>query len=140
MKQKYILRRSLPPFVGFFSQCSCSVCRRKLVSCRHKPIPGERASTALPTPWLSFRTPATIRSIIRTRGFRTPICPGFQYQHWNVHGLKLGNLLFRSLFLARNDSPPILGDFPTDSSQVRDYIFSPTQLGVHDVTIEVDGK
>jgi hypothetical protein len=53
--------------------------------------------------------------------------------------VKPGTFFFVPL-LSINDSPPILGDFPTDSSQVQDYVFSPAQIGTRDVEIEVDGK
>jgi hypothetical protein len=39
-----------------------------------------------------------------------------------------------------DDSPPILGDFPTDPSQAGDYVFSPRELGGHDLQIVVDGQ
>src|SRR5262249_24413047 len=37
-------------------------------------------------------------------------------------------------------SPPIFGDFPTDSSTVEEYLFGAAQIGAHDLEIEVDGK
>jgi hypothetical protein len=39
-----------------------------------------------------------------------------------------------------DDSPPILGDFPTSASAVGNYFFSRAQLGGHDLAIIVDGK
>jgi hypothetical protein len=39
-----------------------------------------------------------------------------------------------------DDSPLILGNFPTSPSQTADYVFSPEQLGGHDFAIVVDGK
>jgi hypothetical protein len=39
-----------------------------------------------------------------------------------------------------DDSPPILGDFPVDASTAADYVFSPDELGGHDLKIEVDGQ
>jgi hypothetical protein len=47
---------------------------------------------------------------------------------------------FSFLFFSFNDSPPIIGDFPTDSSQAFDYIFGSTQIGAQDIEIEVDGQ
>src|SRR5438445_172479 len=38
-----------------------------------------------------------------------------------------------------DDSPPIFGDFPADSSAVKAYFFGPDQVGAHDLAIEVDG-
>lgn len=39
-----------------------------------------------------------------------------------------------------NDSPPILGTFPSDASQSAFYFFDKSQLGGRDFTITVDGK
>jgi hypothetical protein len=39
-----------------------------------------------------------------------------------------------------DDSPPIIGDWPADKSEVANYIFGRTELGAHDLEIEVDGK
>jgi hypothetical protein len=39
-----------------------------------------------------------------------------------------------------DDSPPILGNFPTDEDEIPDYVFGGTQLGGHDLAIVVDGK
>ncbi|WP_341531343.1 hypothetical protein WKK05_37095 (plasmid) [Nostoc sp. UHCC 0302] len=39
-----------------------------------------------------------------------------------------------------NNSPPILGTFPPDSSQNAFYWFDPTQLGGQDLSIIVDGR
>src|SRR3989442_1529890 len=38
-----------------------------------------------------------------------------------------------------DDSPPILGDFPTSSIQANGYFFGSSQLGGHDFKIIVDG-
>jgi hypothetical protein len=50
-----------------------------------------------------------------------------------------GTFFFIPLF-SFNDSPPIIGNFPTNSLQVRDYIFGATQIGAEDIEIEVDGQ
>jgi hypothetical protein len=39
-----------------------------------------------------------------------------------------------------DDSPPIIGDWPADKSAAADYIFGRTDLGAHDLEMEVDGK
>src|SRR6185503_13306056 len=39
-----------------------------------------------------------------------------------------------------NDSPPVIGNFPTDSSQAASYIFGAADVGAHDAEIEVDGQ
>ncbi len=39
-----------------------------------------------------------------------------------------------------NNSPPILGNFPSDSSQNAFYWFDPTQLGGQNLSITVDGR
>lgn len=38
-----------------------------------------------------------------------------------------------------DDSPPVIGDWPADKSGVAEYFFGRTQLGAHDLEIEVDG-
>src|SRR5947207_13456135 len=50
-----------------------------------------------------------------------------------------GTFFFIPLF-SFNDSPPVIGDFPTNSSQVPDYIFGTGQIGAQDIEIEVDGQ
>jgi len=42
--------------------------------------------------------------------------------------------------LNSDDSPPIVGNFPTDASGAADYFFDPKQLGVTNTEIIVDGK
>jgi hypothetical protein len=39
-----------------------------------------------------------------------------------------------------DDSPPIVGHFPTSSSQAPGYFFGSSELGGHDLSIAVDGK
>src|SRR5262249_27247836 len=39
-----------------------------------------------------------------------------------------------------DDSPPILGAFPTDADDIAAYVFGADQLGDHDLQIVVDGK
>jgi len=53
--------------------------------------------------------------------------------------VKRGTFFFIPVF-SFNDSPPVIGDFPTDSSQAASYIFGAAQIGAHDAEIEVDGQ
>jgi hypothetical protein len=53
--------------------------------------------------------------------------------------VKPGTFFFIPIF-SFNDSPPIIGDFPTNSSQAVGYIFGAAQIGAHDAEIEVDGQ
>jgi len=53
--------------------------------------------------------------------------------------VKHGTFFFIPVF-SFNDSPPVIGDFPTDSSQAAAYIFSAAEIGAHDAEIEVDGQ
>ncbi len=42
--------------------------------------------------------------------------------------------------VAADDSPPIIGDFPSDPSGATSYFFGDSELGGHDFKIEVDGQ
>ena len=53
--------------------------------------------------------------------------------------VKPGTFFFIPIF-SFNDSPPVIGDFPTNSSQAPGYIFGAAQIGAHDAEIEVDGQ
>jgi hypothetical protein len=57
----------------------------------------------------------------------------------NTFHVKTGTKFFVPVSFV-NDLPPILGDFPEDSSAVGEYFFSEQQLGGHDIEIEVDGQ
>jgi hypothetical protein len=57
----------------------------------------------------------------------------------NTFEVKAGTKFFVPVAFI-SDSPPILGDFPEDTSAAQDYVFSQAQLGGHDLQIEVDGK
>ena len=39
-----------------------------------------------------------------------------------------------------DDSPPILGTFPTDPSATANYVFAPDQLGTSNLVLTVDGR
>ena len=51
--------------------------------------------------------------------------------------VKPGTFFFVPVF-SFNDSPPIIGDFPTNSSEVVNYIFGPDQIGLQSAQITVD--
>lgn len=53
--------------------------------------------------------------------------------------VKTGTRLFVPVF-GFDDSPPVVGDYPAGSRDAADYIFDPTEVGAHDVFIEVDGQ
>ena len=57
----------------------------------------------------------------------------------NTFTVKTGTRFFVPLAYV-DDSPPILGDFPADSSTVEDYFFGADEMGGHDFAIEVDGQ
>jgi hypothetical protein len=50
-----------------------------------------------------------------------------------------GTFLYVKFFFV-DDAEPTLGDLPTDKNDVADYVFGASQLGGHDLEIEVDGK
>jgi hypothetical protein len=50
-----------------------------------------------------------------------------------------GTLFYVPMFSA-NDSPPILGKFPTNRKEALFYAFDPSQLGANNIKIIVDGK
>jgi hypothetical protein len=58
----------------------------------------------------------------------------------NTFTVSQGTKLFVPVLFFDDDSPPILGDFPVDSSTVEEYFFSEEQIGAHDLQIEVDGR
>jgi hypothetical protein len=61
------------------------------------------------------------------------------YRHpGNAFTLKPGTFLYVKVVFI-DDSPPIIGDWPEDKDDVADYFFGRTQLGAHDLEIEVDG-
>jgi hypothetical protein len=62
------------------------------------------------------------------------------YRHpGNGFTVKPGTFFFVKVFYI-DDSPPIIGDWPADKSAAANYVFGRTELGAHDLQIEVDGK
>jgi hypothetical protein len=57
----------------------------------------------------------------------------------NVFDVKPGTRLFVPVLFV-DDSPPVLGVYPSDKSDLADYYFDPTQVGIEGAQIEVDGK
>lgn len=57
----------------------------------------------------------------------------------NTFTVQPGTQFYVPLALA-DDSPPIIGDFPSDPSAATGYFFGASQLGGHDFAIEVDGQ
>jgi hypothetical protein len=62
------------------------------------------------------------------------------YRHpGNAFSVRPGTFLYVKVIFI-DDAPPVIGDWPTDESGVAEYFFGRTQLGAHDLEIEVDGK
>jgi hypothetical protein len=57
----------------------------------------------------------------------------------NTYTVKTGTHLYVKFFFIDN-SPPVLGDFPSKKKGAAHYIFGPDELGGHDLQVEVDGK
>jgi hypothetical protein len=57
----------------------------------------------------------------------------------NTFTVKPGTMFFVPVAFI-DDSPPILGDFPTSAAAIAAYVFGADQLGGHDLQIVVDGK
>ena len=78
-----------------------------------------------------------------TSGNNTAYLPAFPFQvlyinDTNTFTVKTGTRFFVPMF-SIDDSPPIIGDFPTDPSQTADYIFGQDEIGLT-MSITVDGK
>ena len=74
--------------------------------------------------------PTTVRAtpppdVVETGSNKFPVSPG---------------TLFYVPLLTVDDSPPIIGTFPTTASDAASYTFSPKQVGVRGTEIIVDGK
>lgn len=65
--------------------------------------------------------------------------PGFLVIGVNSFAVRSGTPYFVPLFSV-DDSPPVLGTFPTEKSQIADYFFSPDEYGGRGFAIVVDGK
>ena len=57
----------------------------------------------------------------------------------NSFTVKPGTFLYVKVIFI-DDSAPVIGNWPADKSGVADYFFGRTELGAHDLEIEVDGK
>lgn len=61
------------------------------------------------------------------------------YRHpGNAFTVRPGTYLYVKVIFI-DDSAPVIGDWPADKSGVAEYFFGRTQLGAHDLEIEVDG-
>jgi hypothetical protein len=65
--------------------------------------------------------------------------PGFLIIGVNSFAVRSGTPYFVPLFSV-DDSPPVLGTFPTEKSQIADYFFSPDEYGGRGFAIIVGGK
>ena len=62
------------------------------------------------------------------------------YRHpGNAFTVRPGTFLYVKVIFI-DDSAPVIGDWPADKTGVADYFFGRSQLGAHDLEIEVDGK
>lgn len=62
------------------------------------------------------------------------------YRHpGNAFTLKPGTFLYVKVIFI-DDSAPVIGNWPADKSEAGNYFFGRTELGAHDLEIEVDGK
>jgi hypothetical protein len=57
----------------------------------------------------------------------------------NTITVKAGTTFYMPLFNV-DDSPPIVGNFPTDARSAVSYVFDDAQLGLDDVQVTVDGQ
>lgn len=57
----------------------------------------------------------------------------------NTFTVQAGTAFYMPMFNA-DDSPPVLGNFPTTSSDVVDYVFGEDQLGLENVEVVIDGQ
>jgi hypothetical protein len=57
----------------------------------------------------------------------------------NTFKVKTGTMFYVPVLNA-DDSPPVVGTFPTTPSEAQHYVFDPAQLGGRDITVQVDGK
>lgn len=137
MKKEYKLRRSLAVFVGLLAMMALTVpCQAGISPAQANPrgtsiddITSALAKFQDTGNNLSFY-PNTPFQILFVQDFNTGT---------GTFTVRPGTFFFIPIF-SFNDSPPIIGDFPTNSSQVRDYIFGAAQVGAHDIEIEVDGQ
>ncbi len=62
------------------------------------------------------------------------------YRHpGNAFMLRPGTFLYVKVIFI-DDSAPVIGNWPVDKSAAGNYFFGRTELGAHDLEIEVDGK
>lgn len=62
------------------------------------------------------------------------------YRHpGNAFTLKPGTFLYVKVIFI-DDSAPVIGDWPANKSEAGNYFFGRTELGAHDLEIEIDGK
>jgi hypothetical protein len=62
------------------------------------------------------------------------------YRHpGNAFTIRPGTYLYAKVIFI-DDSAPVIGNWPADKDGVAEYFFGRTQLGAHDLEIEVDGN
>jgi hypothetical protein len=136
MKEEYMVRRTLPVLVGLLAMIALTVPSQAGILPGHANPRGTsiddmtRALAEFQETFDPSFIPDTRFQILFVQNLNTGT---------GTFTVRPGTFFFIPVF-SFDDSPVIIGDFPTNSSQVRDYIFSPAQVGAHDVEIEVDGQ
>jgi hypothetical protein len=137
MKAVFMVRRHLPVFVVLLAMIALSVSSDAGIS----PAQAHPRGTSIDdmtTALAKFQDTGNNLSFYPNTRFQILFVQDFN-TGTGTFTVRPGTFFFVPLF-SFNDSPPIIGDFPTNSSQVGEYIFGATQVGAHDVEIEVDGK
>jgi hypothetical protein len=70
-------------------------------------------------------------------GFTTTQSPGVAFS--NTFTVKAGTMFHVPVFNA-DDSPPIVGVFPTTPTEAKHYVFDPAQLGARNMEIQIDSN
>ena len=68
----------------------------------------------------------------------TPDGTGLLQTGSNAFTVRAGTSFFVPVFNV-DDSPPVIGDFPTTNAEAQNYFFDPAQLGGQDFQIVIDG-
>lgn len=136
MKKEYMVRRFLPVFVSLLAMMALTVPSQAGIS----PAQANPRGTSIDDmtrALAKFQDTGNDLSFYPNTRFQILFVQDFN-TGTGTFTVRPGTFFFIPIF-SLNDSPPILGDFPTNSSQVRDYIFG-EQIGAHDIEIEVDGQ
>ena len=137
MKQKYTSRLSLPLFVGVLAMLALGASSQaRILPAQARPK--GTSIDAMTAAIAKFQDTGNNLSFYPNTPFQILFVQDFN-TGTGTFTVRPGTFFFVPLF-SFNDSPPIIGDFPTNSSQASDYIFGSTQIGAQDIEIEVDGQ